>query len=198
MINQSLGGACLSCVFVLAGCAAEVDDPRAALDSEALANEVEASPDAAVKSHRLTCTGPHYIQSVPTKFYVSTEIGFPGNAVGMLRARAKDVGRFEKFLICDDYHGGKAIQSVVNGAFVSSEIGFGGDYAGMLRARPGQATINDWERFYIVGNRIISRASGAFVSAEYGYTGDYAGMLRARAAPRGPWEEWRIGYTTWD
>ncbi|HEY6557090.1 MAG TPA: hypothetical protein VI072_07440 [Polyangiaceae bacterium] len=197
MMKQSSVGACLACVLFLAGCTAEVDDSETASDSEALANEGTASPDA-VKNHRLTCTGPHFIQSVPTGFFVSTEIGFPGNAAGMLRARATRVGSFERFFLCDDYHGGKAIKSIVNGAFVSTEIGFGGDYAGMMRARPGQATIGDWERFYLVGSYIISRASGAFVSAEYGYTGDYAGMLRARAAQAGPWEQWRIGNATWD
>jgi hypothetical protein len=90
-----------------------------------------------------------YILNERNLRYVSAELGYTGVDHGMLRARATDVGPWEKFTIARWGPNPKmyTIQSQRNGRYVSVELGYGGVRHGMLRARA--TAIGPWEKFLI-------------------------------------------------
>jgi hypothetical protein len=126
--------------------------------------------------------------------WVSVELGYSGPTYGMLRARATEIGPWERFYVHCLGGGQIALRSQANGAWVTAEMQYTGSSYGMLRARA--ARINAWERYTFESLDgafatqpvvLISTANGREVSAELGYTGADNGMLRARGGT-GPWE----------
>lgn len=160
---------------------------RAANSSAIVQNGVKAAAT-------IECGSAGYIQSRYTGNFVSTELGFAGQAAAELRARATSVGPWELYQICYNLSSGLYnIFADANGAWVSTEIGYTGGLYGMLRARA--AVIGSWEGYNIAGTSygfiIKSAANNLYVSGEFGYSGNDYGMLRARSSGIGQWEEWQ-------
>jgi hypothetical protein len=96
------------------------------------------------------------IKSLANNRYVSAELGLQGDDYGLLRARATEIGPWERFRFVVISHAPNpdevvspwliAIQSTANNLYVSTEIGWTNDRYGLLRARSG--SIGEWEQYY--------------------------------------------------
>ncbi|WP_433538658.1 fascin domain-containing protein [Micromonospora sp. CA-249363] len=80
--------------------------------------------------------------------YVTTEVDYTGPKKGMLRARNKNIGAWEKYKFTCDTAKICYIKSVGAGKYVTAEYSYTGSGYGMLRARADN--VGNWERFYIV------------------------------------------------
>ncbi|MEU7899214.1 hypothetical protein AB0B45_40960 [Nonomuraea sp. NPDC049152] len=139
--------------------------------------------------------------------YLSAELAYGEPYYGMIRARATQIGPWEKFKRYRCAEGAPipvyALRAA-NGLWVSSERGYGGAYNGLLRASAD--IVQEWELFYMkLGGNAPGEWSdiywtpsyGAqryYVSAEWGAGGDHHGMARARAGQVGPWEKFEIEF----
>ena len=137
------------------------------------------------------------LQSYQNSHFVSTEISYSGSWYAMLRARASQLGPWEKYTLCvDDVTGLMTIQANANGLFVSAELGYTGSSYAMLRARA--SSVGPWEQYFLYCGFptcvIQSKANGLYVAEEDLYWGNGYGMLRARTAPQNlnTWEEFII------
>lgn len=136
------------------------------------------------------------IQSTWTLKFVSVEINETGYRTGMLRARAANVGSWEKFRSCY-YESGNyyTFQSEANGKYVVVQS-LNGDYEWMLTATVDQGTASSTQFRQVNPSSdtpsLLSLRNGQYVATELGYTGaDYA-LLRARSTSIGPWEQFAV------
>jgi hypothetical protein len=95
-----------------------------------------------------TCGHPIVIGSAAAAgglgLFVSAELAQSGDDYGVLRARADNVGPWERFQLCENSDDGSySIRSMENERYVSAELGWSGDTYGMLRARATE--IGPWE-----------------------------------------------------
>jgi hypothetical protein len=140
-----------------------------------------------------SCVGQGWIASKYSGLYVSTELGYHGSELGMLRARSSSVGPWELYQLCGNAHtGALALFADANATWVSTELGYSGILYGMLRARG--TSIGPWEEYSGEGTvnlfYLYSNANFRWVSTEYGDSGNWWGMLRARSTEVGQWEEY--------
>jgi hypothetical protein len=96
------------------------------------------------------CMGSIALQSNDSGHYVSVELGQTGATYAVLRARATQIGPWERFDRLYELASGStgvmfALRSQANGRFVSVELDQSGSFAAVLRARATQ--IGPWERF---------------------------------------------------
>jgi hypothetical protein len=109
---------------------------------------------------RMVClsNGQVAIRSTVNDRYVSAELDYaPSDPApypyAMLRARARVIDAWERFVIRDFAGGGVLILSSANGKYVSAEFDYPDGFFGMLRARTSVPdTFNwwSWERFDII------------------------------------------------
>ena len=121
------------------------------------------------------------------------ELRYTGSLDGALRARATEVGPWEKFQCVAVSTNQWAIRSRANGKYVSVELG----YSGALRDCSGTNTaVGAWEKFTInTGGSnfaLKSSANNDYASAELGYGGTTHAILRGRATTIRPWETYAI------
>jgi hypothetical protein len=156
---------------------------------------------AAFPADTFICHDQQSLNATANADYVSAELGYTGADYGMLRARSKTVGPWEKFDFCyDSTQGWWAISSDANGRYVTAQFGYTGASFGELTA--SSTIIGPDQKFVLscipgppVGPPIElvliqAQTNLNYVSAEIGYTGADYGMLRARATTAGPWEEY--------
>ncbi|TDC81665.1 hypothetical protein E1193_14220 [Micromonospora sp. KC606] len=93
-------------------------------------------------------SGPMTLYSQANGQFVAAELNYGGPSYAMLRARASQVGPWERFILNNTFNT-FSIQSEASGLFVTAEIGYSGSSNGMLRARSG--SVGAWEKFEFVG-----------------------------------------------
>jgi hypothetical protein len=137
------------------------------------------------------------IRSNANQEFVSGAFGYSGSLNAVLRARAANVGAWEKFRCVAAGAGEWAIKSRTNGKYVSAELGDPSYMDAALRARA--SSIGAWEIFTIVAVSgcsscfaLRSSANDRYVSVELGYPGVLYGLVRSRSMTIGPWEEYII------
>jgi hypothetical protein len=96
------------------------------------------------------CMGSIALRSNQSGRYVSVELGETGATHAVLRARAAQIGPWERFDRLYELASGStgvmfALRSEANGRFVSVELDYSGSFAAVLRARATQ--IGAWEKF---------------------------------------------------
>ncbi|WP_062430367.1 fascin domain-containing protein [Herbidospora daliensis] len=135
------------------------------------------------------------IKSLANNQYVAAEVDYAGYYSGMLRARTKSPGAWEKFSLCPG-PGYKTLYSLGAKRYVSAEKNYTGADKGMLRARAD--SFKSFEQFAVDCEAdtehctIRSIATGKYVSAELAYANDGYAMLRARADTVGSYERFLI------
>jgi len=142
----------------------------------------------------IICFGNVSIQSNQNGNYVSEEDQYTDGNAHMLRARATQVGPWERYTVCRDENTFLTdIISQQDSLFVSEEQQYTGADQYELRARAAQ--FGPWETWYTAADPcgfcnvlFVSGQNGNYVSEEQQYTGYNQYELRARAATPGPWE----------
>jgi hypothetical protein len=145
-----------------------------------------------------SCSGEWVIRHSSSRLYVSAELGWTGNSYARLRARARSIGPWERFTLCDDSASSAyALRSLANGRYVAAELGWTGNNYGILRARA--TAIGSWEKFYIhhpggvpTQDAFFWAANRRYASAEFGFPQPFTGELRARATLIGSWENFNM------
>jgi hypothetical protein len=121
-------------------------------DKYMLRARTPSNPDGWEQFQFCSQSGYWIIWSSAAAYFTSTEIGFTGGRYAMLRARAIQIGAWEKYAI--DCIGPTPSRDFViiadaNSKFVSTELGYTGSYYAMLRARRDQSDgWGPWETYW--------------------------------------------------